>query len=379
MKIVKRFLGILSLLTFIAIFVVVAETVYFRDVNPEVIRQDGFHLEQKNSLDMVILGSSEVFCGYNPALGYKKTKLTGYNYAHSENVSTLWKYEIKDILSCQKPEILIIEANGLIGEKKGFTNQSLIKHIANNMIPMLPARMELIKDRVNGAELHDYFPFISNHSKLKRNDYKELLPLWKRNYALLRGSYVHKYRTNIPKPWEESSYKGIKPIKKEAKVSLREILRQCKESNIKHVVFVRFPHLVVNKNTANRYKRYSDVKNIVEKEGFDFIDLDKMKKDMGITAEDFRDPEHLYYTGQKKFSEWLPNFIMKKYDISPRKQTEKNIREWENSVTYVDLFYKYIEDYSKRNPKKIERSDRKNIGLNFSENQALIKSLEEMQ
>ena len=83
-----------------------------RRVDHNQIRLAGFYAEEKNSLDMVVMGASETYYGYFADEAYKTAGITSYPYSFQYNPVSLWKYELKEILKRQKPKVLIVEVNG---------------------------------------------------------------------------------------------------------------------------------------------------------------------------------------------------------------------------------------------------------------------------
>ncbi|MCR4711804.1 MAG: hypothetical protein K5707_05840, partial [Clostridia bacterium] len=63
-KYVKRTIGILSLVLCLAIGFFLAQTFWLRQIDNNDMRLRGLYLEDPDSLEMIVLGSSEVYNDY---------------------------------------------------------------------------------------------------------------------------------------------------------------------------------------------------------------------------------------------------------------------------------------------------------------------------
>ena len=78
----KRLVKILSLVLVVAAIVGVSQEYYMTNSSNTAIRLRGFYREDPKTLDVVVLGASEVYSGFNAPEFYKKTGVTSYPYAY---------------------------------------------------------------------------------------------------------------------------------------------------------------------------------------------------------------------------------------------------------------------------------------------------------
>ena len=166
--------------------------------------------------------------------------------------------------------------------------------------------------------------------------------LEKRGFNILRGAQARVAGDDISDDViDVTGDDSIADLHPRAEEALCAFLEQCKESDIEHIVFVHFPHVVTDYN-YERFQRYHMVEKIIEENGFDYIDMDEFSDEMDITFEnDFLDCEHLSADGARKLTDFMVPYLMERYDISPRKQTEKVAAQWEESLTYYNHLYGY--------------------------------------
>lgn len=65
--------------------------VFFSDVK---VRTDGFYLEDDNSLDVVFIGSSELYNDFSPSLAYGEYGFTSYTLGLPQSSAALWKAQL---------------------------------------------------------------------------------------------------------------------------------------------------------------------------------------------------------------------------------------------------------------------------------------------
>ena len=118
---IKRIITIISLVFVPCIMLVTTQN----RVDHNTLRIQGFYQEEPNSLDIVFLGSSEVYTGFSPALAYGKYGFTSYHYAVENNYLDLFPYEMNEILKVQNPKMIIIDVAGILDYKKSVNTNDL--------------------------------------------------------------------------------------------------------------------------------------------------------------------------------------------------------------------------------------------------------------
>lgn len=94
-KYIKRIIGIASICIVAAAAMYVLQLLVLNDGEDISLRVQSFYLEEKDSLDMVIMGASEVRNGYCAPEVYREFGYTSYPYAFVHNPVELWKYELQ--------------------------------------------------------------------------------------------------------------------------------------------------------------------------------------------------------------------------------------------------------------------------------------------
>jgi hypothetical protein len=346
-----RLIKIASLLMALLCTIELMQHYVMRRLDPHERRIEGFYLEEENSLDLIVMGASETYNGFAPAVAYEQFGITSYLYGFSACPSSLWKYQLNEIERTQDPDVLIIECNGACYEDKDQCDPSELRLLSDDM-PLTKNKIQLIEDRGTDSKLSYYFPILKYHNKpIQKNKIISKYRMEKRGFNLTRGAQARVSKgPAIKNLVDVTGDESISDLDVQTEADLRIFLEECKRSNIEHIVFVRFPHVVTDFNYW-RFQKYHRVKQIVEEYGFDYIDFDQYTDEIGLNIEeDFLDCEHLNARGAVKMTRFIIPFLTERYGLTPRKQTEKNIETWEESTYYYHRMYEYWDYFSKTYP-----------------------------
>ena len=348
---IKRLIKIISLVLVLAVILGLSQRYYMKDTGNNSIRLRGFELEDPNSLDVVVLGASEVYSDFSAVEFYEKTGVTSYPYAYAANPVTFWKYELKEILRTQKPKVLVVETNGVVYGDDMLYKEASVRYLADNM-KLLPEKMELVEKYGTDDKLSYFFPIIKYHGEWQNRDrMKNALTMLKmdmRGYSLLKGSFSHTAHKKMDTKQRDHDPDKKKELNPEAEKYLREFLEDCQNSGIEHILFVRFPHQVVGKKSVQALERCNRAAEIVGEYGFEYVDLDDYCEEADIhKPDDFHNSDHLMMTGQKKFTDFLAKYLTDRYDLQPTQLTEKQEKEWQECCRYMKACFAYFEDYRK--------------------------------
>lgn len=114
MKNVKRIIKALCIVVVVLLLVSVGNDLLFTRHSHCKIRLDGFYLEDKDSLDVVVIGASDVYSGYSAGYAFEKYGFTSYPYAVPSDMVTLWKAQLKEVIKYQSPKMIVFEINGAL-------------------------------------------------------------------------------------------------------------------------------------------------------------------------------------------------------------------------------------------------------------------------
>ena len=354
-KYIKRIIGIGLLAAVVGVFVWFMQiTVTNRDDN-DMRSLRSFYMEDRDSLDMVIMGSSEVMSGYCAAEAYRTAGYTSFPYAFSINSVRLWKYELQDIERTQHPKILFIETNGALYEGDEYIFSKFCTNALAESMPMSMNRIRLAYDLAEHP-LERLFPIIKYHYKWKdifKLPENSNLVLFREGSSRLKGVssnlYQKEYSTELKYPPDDTTA----DLNSNAEEFLSEFLDVCKDSSIENIVFVEFPHVMGEKEMYERQQRANRAAEMIREAGFDYLDLTGKSDEIGLDLEkDFFDEHHLRASGQKKLTHYFADEIIPAYNIKPIAQSDKNRQRWDDSAELINKYYEFYDEYIKEHADK---------------------------
>lgn len=316
------------------------------------VRMNGYYLEDKNSLDMVVIGASDVYSGYCAALAYKNYGFTSYPYATESATAGACLTQLKEVLRTQNPKLIIIEINAFLYGENNEHNEAHIRKFSDN-IPLNENKVEFVNNNLATADQIEYYaPIVKYHGKW--SDYpgeaRGLVSVLQQD---LRGTSVLKGYRTITKKFkpDEKVLNGdivtederVK-LTPELEVKLRELLDYVKSEKLDNVIFARFPHLIYHK-TLKRVKKANEAGDIIQSYGFDFYNFERGYEEIGIDPKtDFYNWDHLNIYGSEKFTDYLCGLVTQKYGLSETKLTEEQKKNWDNSADYYDRLYLFADN-----------------------------------
>ena len=345
----KRVLWWGALLAAVALFLVIGQTFYFRYLDHDQRRIESFYMEEPDSLDVVFLGASEFFADISCPQAYEEFGFTSFPFCTQANPVTLWKYEMMDIIEKQHPQLIVVETNGALYDNKRIYRESSLRRVADNM-PSSDIKTAMISEFGKDEAISYRFPFLKYHKNWEHpedmlKEAPNTLSLYLRGRSMLKGAWSN---TSVA-PWvfmrDIEGDDSEEPLDEKAEECLRDFLDYCSQTDTQ-VVFTRFPHLISDEQDDYlRYQRSNALGKIIESYGFDFINLDHSIEEIGLDPDlDFYNREHMNARGMKKMTSWFGQYLMDHYPITPKAQSEKNRQYWEESVSYMNAFYKYFEE-----------------------------------
>lgn len=317
----------------------------------DLIQRDilnSFYKEKKNSLDVVIIGPSSTFCAWIPLVVWHKYGITNLTYSSPGLPHYALKNIIKEILSIQKPKLLIINIDG-IAEFPAYDDGTCVdiqRYLLN--MPFSMNKIEVINSVIDGynlsfiKSLEFYFPIIRFHQNWKNLKKTILKKIHTKTYR--KGIFTqinYEYYTLEQKkdfsekiPYTRSPYN----VPKDYYDYLRDLYSFLTSLDV-HVLLINTPLYShrENEDIYNRHESYFDAAFKTAKEyNLDCIDF-RDKRSSLFAKSDYFDPGHLNYKGALKFMNYLANIIQTKYNLVDNRNNN-DYSDWNDAYTeYVFL------------------------------------------
>lgn len=313
-----------------------------------------FYDQDKNSIDLLVLGDSHAYCGVSSDVIEAKTGLNAYNHGiGGVNFIEIY-YNLIEALKYQNPKLIVIENYPFIGvgqEKTTLGEDGLLNR--RTVFSLEGKKVGLTKIQEAYASYEDY-PFLNTFNIFKYHE----------NWSDLEdvSKVLYKYSSNKEFPPVKDSAKDIVFMSQEIadgfsnknfndaiyisddhKQIIKDIMALSIENKFE-VLFVTVPFYkdyylkmkekfdVAHKDLAEIIKPYGNAKLFdINKE----VVLNSSNFLGGSNAKTFNyNNQHLNYKGNIKTSNLIANFINNNYALEKVKN---------KSATVQDAFYNYSE------------------------------------
>ena len=341
-------LGVLAL-TLIIIYVFLSLFLVRTSSSTEMHIRD-FYNEPVNSMDVALIGASEMYADYSAPLAYEKYGYTGYNFCFEAAPGQLYVPMLEAYLSRQDPELVVIEVNGFFYSEEQCKREANYRRLFDNM-PLSSQKIDLIKRYVDEEDrLSYYLPLIKHHSNWRDISYQ-----FRRAKRLIASDLdgVSKTKSLGTRTTNDSLEKRYKHIKNPelndfGRKSLEDTISFLKQRGIKNVLFIRAPHKgkMVQKSAM-------ELEKIITDNGYDFLDCDEIEHTViGIDeSTDYYNNEHLNVFGCEKFTDFLGKYITEHYELDMSHSDEVD-SQWQECAEYTGKVFKKLEE------KTFENEDR---------------------
>lgn len=286
-----------------------------------------FYALEKNSVEILFVGSSHAYASFDLAVIQDKTGKIPYTLATPSQSVIQSYFNVKEVLHYQRPQVLVLEALSLTPVRPNVCNMEPEDEWENELEEDRDWRK---MDNIDGmrmgvtkiqAVLAQFYPqnwiyalakIQRSHDNWKRTDY-----LWK-NLEFLRTG-IHEYDPFRPsgssmaadtmKLFAETE-KSTEPIyiEEESKEYFHKLARLCQKEGIT-LLLVMSPMYDRYIQAINYDSWQREVEQLAEEENVRYIDCNLAYDEIGLTAQDFEDWYsdiiHLNAQGAKKVSEYI--------------------------------------------------------------------------
>lgn len=358
---IKKIINVIIIVLALSISFLGCSFVLNRQATSNEIRVKNFYLEEKNSLDVVLIGSSSVYTGYSAPYAWKTSGIKSYALATSGAPMGIAKSMMIDVLNRQKPSVILIDLNGIRYNNKQENNEGMLRFWIDNM-PYSKNKIDTIKELIPKNERMTYYlPILKYHNNWERIKpvtkaaIAEIETNIKKNALAARGMSGTAHQMNIIKTIDMSKYEKREKLFDDSSRHLQELMNYCKENNIKNVAFVNMPRFYTKKTKKERGFINSAI-DLVQKNGFKVYDFDKDIKEIGLDKKtDYYDINHLNIYGQQKMTKYLCNQLIQDYNMQIM-STQKQKEKWDLEYKEYIKIYNWVDNVIKTKDKEIKKS-----------------------
>ena len=292
----------------------------------------------KNSLDVVFIGSSQVYSAVSPMEMWKTQGVAGYCLSTSGQTAPSSYYYLLNCLRRQTPKVVAVDLLALFEKPAGkeFNNRSAVDNL-----PLSPEKLRLAgtlwAEQQNGESFFSYLaPVLRYHGRWK--ELKDADFSLKRDYDYARG-YDMRYGSRLLQKVTREDFPMLtrapteeeEPVEEAAAEYYRRMADVCREKGIRLLLF-RTPCAGTGWEQDNAMRRFAQAC------GADFLDFNDptVWDAMNFQCEeDMLDSMHLNVRGTKKLSAFLGELLRRQYDL-PDHRGEEAYAFWERDRTVYE-------------------------------------------
>jgi len=300
--------GLIVLSTIVAVFFLI-EKVFMLKSEDGIEQMRSFYLQEDNTVDVLLVGSSHIYCNINTGKLWDEYGISAYNLGGAEQPYWNSYYFIKEALKTQKPKVIVLSIT-IPGIR--FDEYQTEAWLTTNIYGMNWNKNRIDNTRVSAVPESFWrilIPMNTIHGRytdISKEDFVD------RNYDISYKGYDLR-ETIVPLETPDiSNVTERVPIIPKQEEYLRKIIALSKEENIP-LLMVSVPFAV----TEEAQKIYNYEFDIAAQEGVDYIDFNKCYDEIGLDFKsDMAEELHLNIYGGEKFTKYLGQCLLDRYDIT---------------------------------------------------------------
>ncbi len=274
-----------------------------------------FYKKEKNTCDLIFVGSSHSYCTFDPAFFDENAGVDSFQMGMPLQLPASTYYELKEIFGYQKPKTVVMEVYwGVLGEDFELNQANQLFQVLKND----GLKEEYITDVFPFAEKVKYstdvLRYQGDYFAYKSNEYDEKIRNFIKVYRTpdTKQEGIEEYGTkgfiycdynmlpdeyDLTNQYKEMDGKDYKPSDVQMKY-LEKIADLCNENGAQ-LIFVTSPIAPVSMGYIKNYDLINAcINDFAEKHNIPYFDYNiiNAEEDL-VTNENFRDDAHLNYSG----------------------------------------------------------------------------------
>lgn len=257
-----------------------------------------FYKQPRDTIDMIVLGSSHAYTSLNPYLIESKTNLKTYDFCTQQQPLWITYYYLKEALKYQHPKYIVLEAHMAVVGNNDYAEEQVNRDAIDKMKFSIN-KIDVIKNSVENKDdrVSYYLNIIKYHSRYKELNKIDIKTAFL-GYTVDNKGYIALEETGYIFNNESEFTDNESELYKKNKEYLYKIINLTKKENI-DLIIVKTP-------TSYNYEemsRLNHIKRIAAENDILFLDYINNMTDLNLDYnKDFYDVGHLNKNGSIKFT-----------------------------------------------------------------------------
>lgn len=299
----------------------------------------GLYEQERNSIDVLVVGSSHAFYGVDPGTLWDEYGVAAYDLGAGNQ--TLWSsyFYLKEALRTQRPKVVVLEAYmATLSEEYFGGSWAFLSTSGTRWSPDKPEHIRLsVPPEERAGYLLEWTQYHTRYNALSRTDF---LPYHgdPGKYRCWKGSYVELDAGGFLWP-EDIRTEERAPLAEKTGEWYRKIMELTRDAGIPLLaVVVPYPGV-----TLEHQALYNTASDIAAEYGIPFVNYNREFEALGMDAAAvFRDGHHLNIWGSRKFTEKLGALLVERYGL-PDRRGDPAWQSWEDYARYIEAYVRDIE------------------------------------
>lgn len=328
--IVKR---IVAAITFLCILLTLITKAGFlvRPLEVDADNMSYLYKEDKNSMNVVCVGSSAMYRFWIPQQAYMEQQFTSSLISTaSQNIDTV-PYLMEEVEKTQDVDLFVVEIRSIISEEvrinKGTEKtEVLLSRLGYTAMGMKQSlnRIQLIdhllKEDEENTKLEWMIPILKYHDNIHKMSADQLTD----RLNGIGKDEIYTKLTYMVTPQKKHAFKSNTDVmlSDEAKDSIDNVIEKANELGA-HVLLIATPYIP----TKTRGALQLQMNDYIRQQGYDYLDMTDKYDEIGLNLKtDFYDKNHMNISGAKKVTRYMAAYISDNYKLSHLLNTEQEQR-----------------------------------------------------
>ncbi|MBP5151529.1 MAG: hypothetical protein ILP13_01290 [Lachnospiraceae bacterium] len=282
----------------------------------------------KDSIDVVFVGSSHVYCDIYPCFLWEKYGISSFNMSVSGQDKDSSYYHLKKLLKTQSPKVVCVDMFGLTYDKHAVEGNLYRNMLALNTSP---DSVRLVNDyfeddkETRKGDFYFRWPIIhTRYRELQKYDFTEYIP-----NRFLRGEGIYFHVGEAYAAPAANDPFSPADLSKKTQTWLERLYELSQKEGFS-LVFTSLPFYA-----DFTYQPMIDAAvSFAGKHDIGFVDFNRNHDEVGLDyTTDFSDNGHTNAFGAKKISEYLADYLKDYYDL-PDHRGEAGFSQWDEDLSF---------------------------------------------
>lgn len=145
-------------------------------------QQAGLYWQKKDTIDVIMMGTSHIHCNVNTALLWEKYGIAAYDYSGAEQPLWMTYFYLKELYKYQEPEVIVLDLYAPARFKEDYQYQWISESIYGMRFSF--NKVEMLTVSVEPERMLNYFPsfavYHGRYDDLQEEDFENFSGMEKR-------------------------------------------------------------------------------------------------------------------------------------------------------------------------------------------------------